>query len=123
MSKLTRESIEKAEKLLDKKPEFIEESVKQDIEKRLARSAALALELKGLREAEKEKRLDIEENARGLARVANKAKRAVEAAEAAQKTKGKVEAKTAKRAAAAAAPKQGTQKKPAAPKGAPPETS
>jgi uncharacterized coiled-coil protein SlyX len=94
MSKLTRESIEKSEKLLKRKEGFVEEGIKQEIENRLSRAASLDSELKGLKDAVKEKRLDIEENARALARLARKAKRSAETAEAARKADAKAAKKT-----------------------------
>jgi|GEM_PF-3169790 hypothetical protein len=93
MSKLTRESIEKAEKLLAKREGSIETGARQEIAEHLARSSALAAELKQLKDAAKEKRLDIEDNARALARITRKARKTAEAAEAAQKA----DAKTARK--------------------------
>lgn len=110
MSKLTRESIEKAEKLLGKKQEYLDVGLIKEIETRLSRSVDLANELRTLKEAAREKRLDIEDNARALGRLANKAKRAVEVAAAAKKA----EAKNAKRDSPAS--KGVAPKKTAAPK-------
>jgi hypothetical protein len=98
MSKFSRESQEKAEKLLLKSKGIISENVTQEIERRITAFAALGSELKGLKEAAKDKRLDIEENARALNRLTNKAKRAAQAAAATRKA----EAKAAKRAASGA---------------------
>ena len=89
MSKLSRESIEKAEKLLAKRQEDIEGGIKKELEERLVQAADLANQLLTLKEAAREKRLDIEENARALTRLTNKAKREVETAQAARKTGAK----------------------------------
>lgn len=97
MSKLVRESVERAKKLIAKRTGLIEGSLKQEIEGRLARAEALASEIQALKSAAKEKRLDSEENARALARLTRRAKKAAEATRAI----GKAESRTAKKAAAA----------------------
>ncbi len=122
MSKLSRETIQKAERLLAKKLASLEGGTRKELEELLSRSADLANELRTLKEAAREKRLDIEDNARALGRLSNKAKRMVEAAEAARKA----ESKSAKRELPPE-PKNAAQKKPAPPKrahaeGAAPET-
>jgi len=93
MSKLTRESIEKARKLLDRKQGSMEEGMRREIEEGLARSTALASELKELKDAAREKRLDIEDNARSLARVTRKAKKSDGRTEAARRVDAKPERK------------------------------
>ena len=110
MSKLSRETIQKAERLLAKKLASLEVGTSKELEALLSRSADLANELRTLKEAAREKRLDIEDNARALGRLSNKAKRMVEAAEAAKKA----EAKTAKRELPPS--QDAAQKKPAPPK-------
>jgi hypothetical protein len=124
MSKLTRESIEKAEKLLNKKQGYIEEPDKQEIQNRISRAASLDSELRKLKDAVKEKRLDIEENARALARLARKAKRSAETIEAANKanakaTKQSLPAKPKRKPA----PRKKTAVKGATAESAPPKTA
>jgi hypothetical protein len=114
MSKLSRESIEKAKRLLAKKQGLIEGGLWQEIEGLLARADAIASEYRGLKEAVKEKRLDIEDNARALARATRKAKKTAETAEAAQNVAAesakKAEAVAKKRTAVAAPRKKPTPK-------------
>ena len=107
MSKLVRETIQKAEKLIAKRQADIDGGVRKELEERLARGADLANELLTLKEAAREKRLDIEDNARALARLSNKAKRSFEKAQAAHKA----EAKSAKRDLPSE-PKSAAQKRP-----------
>jgi hypothetical protein len=76
MSKLVRESVEKAEKLLAKKGDLIDEGLKAELSKHLELAQALSGDYRSLKEEIKEKRLDIEENARALARAVRKAKKA-----------------------------------------------
>ena len=112
MSRLVRESIEKAERLLDKKQGQLEEGIKRELESGLVRAGALISELKGLKDAAKEKRLDIDESARALARLARKAKRLVEVKEASQKAAQK-NAEKAKSVAAKKRTPTGSKKGPA----------
>lgn len=76
MSKLVRESVEKAEKILAKKGDLLDEGLKAELSKHLELAQTLSGDYRSLREEIKEKRLDIEENARALARAARKAKKA-----------------------------------------------
>ncbi|MGA2545881.1 MAG: hypothetical protein ABSF43_05005 [Rectinemataceae bacterium] len=119
MSKLTRESIEKAEKLLNKKQGYMEELDKQEIQNRISRAASLDSELRKLKDAVKEKRLDIEENARALARLARKAKRSAETVEAANKAN----AKATKQSLSAKPKRKSAPRKKAAVKGATAESA
>jgi hypothetical protein len=93
MSKLSRESIEKAEKILRKKQATLEDGIRGELERLLERASALSAELQGLKDTAKERRLDIEDNARAIARLSGKAKRAAQAAEAQRKAAAKAEAK------------------------------
>jgi hypothetical protein len=102
MSKLNRNAIEKATKLIEKKADLVEDSFKLEIASRLARAASLDAEYRQQKDAVAEKRLDIEENARALARVTRRAKRAAASAEAARE----VDEAAAMKAQAAAFPKR-----------------
>jgi hypothetical protein len=81
MSKLTREAIEKAGKLIEKKGQNLDAAVRTELESLLTRGEALAQEYARLKDEAKEKRLDIEDNARAALRLVRKAKRAIEATE------------------------------------------
>ena len=77
MSKLVRESVEKAERLLAKKGDLIEKGLKAELSKHLELAQELSGDYRSLKEEIKEKRLAIEENAKTLARIARKAKKAM----------------------------------------------
>jgi hypothetical protein len=102
MSKSNRNAVEKATKLIEKKADLIEDSFKLEIASRLARAASLDAEYRQQKDAIAEKRLDIEENARSLARVTRRAKRAAGSAEAARED----DEAAAMKAQAAAFPKR-----------------
>jgi hypothetical protein len=104
MSKLNRTAVEKARKLIGKKEDLIEDSLKLELASRLARAASLEAEYHQLKDAVAEKRLDIEENARSLARVTRRAKRSAGSAEAARED----DEAAAKRITSAAFPKRPT---------------
>lgn len=108
MSKFARETIQKAERFLAKKQVSVEGRTRKEFEELLSRAADLANELRTLKEAAREKRLDIEDNARVLSRLTNKAKRAAESAR-------KAASKSAKREQPPE-PENAAQKKPAPPK-------
>jgi hypothetical protein len=76
MSKLVRESVEKAERLLAKKGDLIDGELKAELAKHLELAQTLSGDYRSLKEEIKEKRLDIEENARALVRATRKAKKA-----------------------------------------------
>jgi hypothetical protein len=78
MSKQVREATEKAEKLLAKKGEHLDESLKAELSNYLALSETLVADYRRMKDAAKEKRLDIEENARAIARATRKAKKSLE---------------------------------------------
>ena len=75
MSKLTREAAEKSGKFLEKNGQHLDPAVKTELETLLGRGASLAEEYARLKEEVKEKRLDIEDNARATLRFVRKAKR------------------------------------------------
>ena len=74
MSKLVRESVEKAERLLAKKGDLIEKGLKAELSKHLELAQELSGDYRSLKEEIKEKRIAIEENAKALARAARRAK-------------------------------------------------
>lgn len=79
MSKLVREATEKAEKFLAKKGELIEDTLKAELSNYLALAETLAADYRLKKDEVKEKRLDLEENARSLARATKRAKKAADA--------------------------------------------
>jgi hypothetical protein len=80
MSKLVRETVDKAERLLAKRGSRIEEGLKAEISNHLVAAETLSADYHRLKEEAAEKRLDIEENARLLARATRRAKKALETA-------------------------------------------
>ncbi len=74
MSKLSRESMEKAQRALKKNEGLIDEGIRKEIETCMARSETLAAELKALKDSTREKRFDIEENSRSLGLLVRRAK-------------------------------------------------
>jgi hypothetical protein len=103
MSKSTDETIAKARKLLEKKGSRIDEGSKRAIEEGLARAQSLDAEYHRYKDAVKEKRLDIEDNARVVSRAIRTAKKGLEAVDRLEKV-SKTTAAAARRATAARGP-------------------
>jgi len=85
MSKATREIIVKARKLIEKKGDRMDEGSRRALEDGLARAQSLEAEYYRYKDAAKEKRLDIEDNARVISRAIRTAKKGITATEKSEK--------------------------------------